>query len=191
MKRSELARAVRERVETGEPKRKIFDDLSQKGSPALTAALLAGAAGPGLRRRYSRLNSALVAIMLLGAALKIGAVVDAVRGLPLAAQVLLIALAPLINLLFLAEIARWRGYAYRIYGWLGVVSLLRSFRPDSIPTEGTGAILLFFLFLAITVSGIALSFYLAAKLFPDLGLFGARKDAAGSYRITEDPAATP
>lgn len=102
-----------------------------------------------------------------------------------AAQILLLLLAPLINLIFAFAIFRFSCSAYPIYPLLALSSLAKSFDSTEFPVEKLEQIL-FAIGALLLLLSIVLSYYLWRKLFPDSGWFNKpRRDASGNFQFSQ------
>jgi hypothetical protein len=173
-----LANTVRARLANGESRREVFAALSPSAGEPLVAFMIANVPTKANQEKFKTLNAVLVGLLILLAVMKIPAFILIAQNFPLVAAVFAGLFIPMLNVCMAWEVAHYRGYAYRMTGFLGCVGLLKTLgAPELWEQDATGWMIAGFYF-AVGIATIALSFYLAKKLYPDLGFRSARKNEA-------------
>lgn len=173
------------RLAQGQPKAGIFQALSGQGlSDRRLAWLLAARPHPVLVQRHARLIKAMVGISWFQFVLVLLLCLWATRSLGLIAGLLTSAVACGMVYVFIWGFRNNRAWVYTLSIVLGVLNL-----PEAVssvfekPVAGG-------LGLLMSLGLLALTWHVRARLFPDLGFGGARKQG-GAYRFTDPaPAAT-
>lgn len=167
------------RLAQGQPKADIFQALSGQGlSDRRLAWLLAARPHPVLVQRHARLIKALVGISWLQFVVALLVCLWATRSFGLIAGLLASAVACGIVYVFIWGFRNNRAWVYTLSIVLGVLNL-----PEAInsafekPAAGGFGLLLALALLALT-------WHARARLFPDLGFGGARKQG-GVHRFTD------
>jgi hypothetical protein len=167
------------RLTEGQPKAGIFQALSGQGlSDRRLAWLLASRPHPVLLQRHARLVNAMVCISWLQFVLVLILCLWATRSLGLLAGLVASAVGCGIVYVFIWGFRHHRAWVYTLSIVLGLLNL-----PEAIgsawakPVSGG-------LGLLMSLALLALTWHVRARLFPDLGVAGARKQN-GAYRFTD------
>jgi len=172
-RRAILKAAIKER-QAGKPAEEVYKTYQGQVRPNFALAFaIASVADPERKRRYAVLNYVLVALLVLVAVLKALSVVmfsNLSPGLMLGAVVL----GLIVPLYFAFAIARFDGRAYPF------LILLLLFNALNILFE-KGNWLLKLSDLVLPAAIIAVAFVAQRKIFPNVGPFGVKKSADGSY----------
>ena len=159
-RRAILKAAIKER-QTGKPAEEVYKTYQGQVRPNSALAMaIASVADPERKRHYAVLNYVLVALLVLLALsnLMAGAV-----------------LFGLGMLVFAFAIARFDGRVYPL------LFLLLLFNALNILVRGGGSGLLKLPDLVLLAAIIAVAFVAQRKIFPNVGPFGVKKSADGSY----------
>ncbi len=162
-------------LEHGRTKTQIFERLVAE-SPAKSATIaycIAAVPDQELRRKYLTHNAILCVLLVVYAALNL------YNGLPVQPDepTLFIAITTLIPLVFAYFVFRFHGGVYRLTGIWFSIDLLENLLLVGAP-DGLAVLELVALFAIIV-----LSFLIARRVFPQLGILGPKKDAMGMYRL--------
>lgn len=170
---------IDQRLTEGQPKAGIFQALSGQGlSDRRLAWLLASRPHPVLLQRHARLVHAMVCISWVQFALVLVLCWWATRSLGLLAGLVASAVGCGIVYVFIWGFRHNRAWVYTLSIVLGLLNL-----PEAIgsafakPVSGG-------LGLLMSLALLALTWHVRARLFPDLGVAGARK-RGGAYRFTD------
>ena len=157
----------------GRSREEIFKELSRK-SPSESAKFaycLASIPHSGLRHKYLKHNGVLFLLLL------------ALAGLSLASEwpidfrqpTLFLVIKIFVPVVFSYFVFRFHGGVYRLLGIWCLIDLTESL---FLLNFTTGASLSKVVFLVITIG---LAFFLARKVFPNLGILGPQQDTHGRY----------
>ena len=177
LKRRAILKAAIEERQAGKPAEEIYKTYQGQVRPNSALAMaIASVADPERKRRYALLNYVLVALLVLLALSNL-----------MAGPVRLV-LFGLCMLIFAFAIARFDGRVYP------VLFLLLLFNALNILVRGGGSWLLKLPDLVLLAAIIAVAFVAQRKIFPNVGPFGVKKSADGSYiwarRLAEANAAS-
>lgn len=125
------------------------------------------------RTRYLKHNALLCLLLMAYAVLTLAAELPIEFDQP----TLFILINTLLPLVFLYFVYRFHGGVYRIAGIWASMDLLEALLLTGAP-DGIATVRLLVIFLVA-----ALSFYLARKVFPNLGILGPKRDNSGSYLL--------
>lgn len=171
----EINRNIQKQLEDGKSREKIFQDLSAK-SPANAPKLaysLASIPYEGLRSKYLKHNALLFIFVLLLAGFSLAAEWP----IDFQQSTIFIVLKILIPLVFSYFVYQFHGGVYRLLGIWCIIDLSESILLLNF-TTGAGLSKV-----AVLVAVIFLAFYIAAKVFPNLGILGPKKDSQGRYLV--------
>lgn len=159
----------------GQSRRDIFNLLVSKDPAAAgkIAYCIASVPEEALRRKYLKQNALLCVLLVLCAVLNMES------GLPInpGEPTIFLVLTTTVPIVFSYFVYRFHGGVYRITALWFIVELLEIVLLTG-ASDGVAVLRLFTLFFIV-----ALSFYLARKVFPHLGLLGPKKDGTGHYQL--------
>ncbi len=160
-------------LEAGASREEIFSRLSNKNPEEATkyAYCIASVPTSTLRKKYLTLNG-LLAILFIAYSILI---VLAELPIDLNKPTIFILIKSLLPLVFSYFTFHFHGGAYRLMGLWCVYDLLENLLLTGVPST-VAAIKILVLFVCIV-----LSFFIARKVFPQLGVLGPKKDPAGNY----------
>lgn len=171
----EINSNIQKQLEDGKSRENIFQELTAD-SPANAPKLaysLASIPYAGLRSKYIKHNAFLFIFLLLLAGLSLAAEWP----IDFQQSTIFIVIKILIPLVFSYFVYHFHGGVYRLLGIWCIIDLLESLLLLDF-TTGVGlskvAVLIVIIFLA---------FFIAAKVFPNLGILGPKKDSQGRYLL--------
>ena len=171
----DISEQVMAALEKGRTKTDIFESLaaSMPSEAGKIAYCIASVPQTEMRKKYLFVN-AILCILLVAYSL-----LNAMSELPVepGEPTLFIVLTSLISLVFSYFVFRFHGGVYRLAGIWFLIDLLENILLTGAP-DGLSALILLVLF-AIVV----LSFLIARKVFPNLGILGPKKDVGGKYLL--------
>jgi hypothetical protein len=133
------------------------------------AKLIASTPDPLKRTKYQTLNNILLGLLVITIITKIliGMAVLSTVSLYLIPAAFLL---PIISILFAFEVAKFRGYIYKILGILAIAGILKM-----LSNIGKSDIILLSIDVCVSLIIACLAFFIGAKVFPNYGLFGPKK----------------
>ena len=169
----QVSNKITAELEAGVSREEIFSRLSQKKPEETTkyAYCIASIPTKTLRKKYLTLNALLAVLFVAYAVL----IVLAELPIDLNQPTIFILIKSLLPLVFAYFTFHFHGGAYRLMGIWCIYDLLENLLLTGVPTP-IAAIKLLVLFTVIV-----LSFYIARKVFPHLGILGPKKDPSGNY----------
>jgi hypothetical protein len=171
----ELNSNIQKQLEGGKSREGIFQELSRE-SPANAPKLaysLACIPYEGLRSEYLKHNALLFIFLLTLAGLSLAAEWP----IDFQQSTIFIVIKILIPLVFSYFVYHFHGGVYRLLGIWCVIDLSESLLLLNF-TTGAGLSKV-----AVLIAVIFLSFYIATKVFPNLGILGPKKDSQGRYLL--------
>ncbi|MCG8642931.1 MAG: hypothetical protein MI862_24610 [Desulfobacterales bacterium] len=173
MNMKEISGQVVARLQQGDSREKIYNALAGPApkDAGKIAYCIASVPDEQLRQGYIRHNAALVLLLIAYSILTL------ITGLPIdpEAPTLFLAIRTVIPLIFSYFVFHFHGGVYRVAGIWFVIDLLETILLTGVP-EILDAVKLLVLFATVV-----LMFLIARKVFPNLGVIGPKKDAAGHY----------
>lgn len=162
-------------LEKGHTRSDIFNSLvaDAPSEAGKIAFCIASVPEKELRKEYLIYN-AVLCVLLLGYAL-----LNAMSKLPVefGESTFFIMLTSLIPLVFSYFIFRFHGGVYRLAGIWFLIDLIEKILLTGSP-DGLAALILLVLFAIVS-----LSFLIARRVFPNLGILGPKKDSNGMYLL--------
>lgn len=173
MRIREITESVMAHLENGRTRKEIYASLVE-GNPkeaGKIAYCVTSVPDPGLRKKYLYHNALLCLFLVTYSALSL------IDGLPIGPEepTIFLALATLVPLIFAYFVFHFFGGVYRLAGIWFLIDLFETILLRGAP-DGIAVLRLLTLFFIVV-----LSFLLARKIFPLLGLWGPKKDVSGNY----------
>lgn len=161
----------------GKTDQEIYNELAESYYDKKGLALLITATvTPELKEKYSALNKVLLALLALSVIFKLLAVFTISMDLGEPWFLIMLLFAPLINLYFIYEIARYNAPVYRFCGLLIIVGAMQSIGKTK-ELDATSIIIT----IAFAAAIAGLSFYLDNNMFPNYRPNNLQKDSNGEY----------
>jgi len=176
MGKSQIFRQARDEVRAGQDRRKVFETYqSQISRPVQLAMVIATVPEPSRKEAHLLANSALVVLLVVAALTKLLSVFvlfPQFGPVPLIGMALIGIAMPV---LCAVEVARFNGQIYMILPIFCVAALMQVLihelnSPLGLIIDGS---------LILGIGG--LSLWIKAKVFPNIGLGGVKKDASGGF----------
>lgn len=171
----DISEQVMAALEQGRSRTDILKSLavSMPSEAGKIAYCIASVPRNEMRKKYVFLN-AVLCVLLVGYSL-----LNAMSELPVepGEPTLFIVLTSIIPLVFSYFIFRFHGGVYRLAGIWFLIDLLENVLLKGAP-DGLAALILLVLFVIV-----ALSFLIARKVFPNLGILGPKRDSNGNYLL--------
>ncbi len=162
-------------LERGRSKDEIFIALSAQmpADAGKVAYCIASVPEEALRHKYLRLNGILFLLLIACSILTL------LSGLPIeeGEPTIFLAITTGAPLLFSYFVFRFHGGVYRLAGIWFLIDLLENILLTGMP-DGIEALKVTALFFIVTGT-----FFIARKVFPNLGVLGPRKDHSGNYLL--------
>lgn len=180
LKKKEAIQLIEQKLAKGLKKRLILEELSEEYMDrSAIEKFVAMTIGEETKNKYRSLNILLVILLITVGIPKL--ILGIVILSEISVYATLIALfLPVINIIFAVEIYKFRGYAYKIVGFLGIFSIVKNI--NYIFTNGLWGLIEFLLVTTIIV----LAFYLGSKMFPNYTITGHKKDASDNWIFDDD-----
>jgi len=176
MGRSAILKAAIKERQAGKPAEEIYKTYQGQVRPdSALAMVIASVADPERKRRYAFLNYVLVGLLVLLALLKALNVLVTFSDLSPGLMVSAVVLGLIVPLAFAFGIARFDGRWYFLLIGLLVINALNILVRE----EGHWLSKLPDLILLAAI--IVLAIVVQRKIFPNVGLYGVKKSADGSY----------
>ena len=171
----EISEQVMAALEQGRTKGEIFKELvsSAPTEAGKIAYCIASVPQREVRKKYLNFNAVLCVLLVVYSLLNAMSELPVEPGEP----TLFIVLTSLIPLVFSYFVFRFHGGVYRLAGIWFLIDLIEKILLTGAP-DGLSALILLVLFAIV-----ALSFLIARKVFPNLGLLGPKKDENGNYLL--------
>jgi hypothetical protein len=181
--RKAVQRTIMDGRASGKTDQEIYYELSQEGYDKKAIALLVtGTVTAENKAKYKTYNNLLLALIGLTIILKVLMVFASSNG---EVSLLLVFIAPLINVLFFIGIAQYNAPVYRICGALTIVSLFVSGANEALrlleTADGSPNVMDIFVGLVLSALIVGFCFYLDRKLFPNFRPSKLKKDGNGEY----------
>lgn len=171
----DISEQVMAALEQGRSKQEIFNSLvsSAPAEAGKIAFCIASVPQTEMRKKYLFAN-ALLCILLV-----CYSILNAMSELPVEPDepTLFIVLTSLVPLIFAYFVFRFHGGVYRLTGIWFLIDLLENVLLKGAP-DGLSTLILLVVFAIV-----ALSFLIARKVFPNLGILGPKKDSNGKYLL--------
>lgn len=171
----EVSNKVLYALEEGHSRDEVYNMLSsaKPADAGKIAYCIASVPTHELRQKYLRFNAALCLLLL------IYPVINLVSELPIdfSQPTLFILIRCVLPLVFAYFVFRFHGGIYRLAGIWFLLDLVESLLLTGAP-DGMAAVKLLVLFVIVW-----LSFTIARKVFPNLGIIGPRKNQDGTYML--------
>jgi len=178
MSNREILNQARTEVLAGRDRQAVFAAYrAQVKKPQQLATVIASVAAPDRRRHWQIPNWILVVLLGIGAASKAVVLFQSLSGGGLALGLMIAGLGILVPLACAVEVARFNGAIYGLLAFLCALNLwlvLSEERGNDVAT----AVDVGFIVVVLVLSQI-----IKARVFPSLGLTGARRDAAGQFML--------
>ncbi len=171
----DISEQVMAALEQGRSRNDIFQSLASSAptEAGKIAYCIASVPEAEKRKQYLMLNGVLCVLLVVYSALNAMAELPVEPGEP----TLFIVLTSLIPLVFAYFVFRFHGGVYRLAGLWFSIDFLENILLKGAP-DGLSALKL------LTLFGIVfLSFLIAKKVFPNLGILGPKKDSGGKYLL--------
>lgn len=174
-----ISHSITTELEAGLSREEIFSRLSttEPESVSKYAYCIASIPTRRLRSKYLKLNGLLAVLFVCYTVL----IILSELPIDLNKPTIFILIKSLLPLVFAYFTFHFHGGAYRLMGWWCAYDLLENLLLSGAPTP-VAALKLLILFAIIV-----LSFYIARKVFPNLGILGPKKDKAGRYILAGSP----
>lgn len=171
----DISEQVMAALEKGRSRSDIFKSLvsSAPSEAGKIAYCIASVPHNEMRKKYLFFNAVLCILLVVYSFLNAMAELPVEPGEP----TLFIALTSLIPLVFSYFVFRFHGGVYRLAGVWFLIDLLENVLLKGAP-DGLSALILMVLFVIVV-----LSFLIARKVFPNLGILGPKKDTSGNYLL--------
>ena len=182
--RKQLYKVIEKRVLAGELKAAIYADYSDELDAKLVARVLAQIPTPERRKQFSLLNWVLIVAIGILAAIKL-LVVTLLVLTEIPKGAVLILLAPLINILLIWAVAKFRGVGYLLvvaFGLTGLSKVIEGFEKGSHPID----LVINSASLVCVLVSIALAAVLMKKLLPQTSFFLTPKKNQAGHPIFEE-----
>jgi len=171
----DISEQVMAALEQGRSRAEIFKSLATS-MPAETGKIaycIASVPQKEMRKKYLFFNATLCVLLVVYSLL------NAMSELPVAPgePTLFIVLTSLIPLVFSYFVFRFHGGVYRLAGIWFLIDLVEKILLTGAP-DGVAALIIILLFAIV-----ALSFLIAKKVFPNLGILGPKKDTDSNYML--------
>jgi hypothetical protein len=171
----EINSNIQKQLESGKSREKIFQELT-RDSPANAPKLaysLASIPYESLRSKYLKHNALLFIFLVMLAGLSLAAEWP----IDFQQSTIFIVIKILIPLVFSYFVYHFHGGVYRLLGIWCIIDLFESLLLLDF-TTGVGLSKM-----AVLIALIFLAFYIAVKVFPNLGILGPNKDSQGRYLV--------
>ncbi len=171
----DITEKVMAELQQGRSRREVFNNLIsiEPAGAGKIAYCIASVPKEELRQKYIKQNAILCILLIVCSVLNLKA------GLPInpGDPTIFLVLGSAVPLVFSYFVYRFHGGVYRLAGIWFIVDLLETLLLTGAP-DGTAILRLFTLFFIVL-----LSFSLARKVFPNLGILGPGKDGSGHYYL--------
>ncbi len=176
IKLKEISEIVAREREAGKTDQEIYNQLSPVYDNKKRLALaITGTVTTELKEKYKVYNNLLIGLLTVGAITKVLSVLGLVVNAGSPWFLLLLFIAPLLNLLFAYYVAQYQAHIYRACGLLMLINSMQILNMKEVTPTGMVIALLFAGCIA------ALSFFLDFKMFPDFKPNKLQKDSNGEY----------
>lgn len=170
----ELHNTITAELESGKQRGFLYKELSEK-KPEHSAriAYVIGCVAPAdKRQKHLKINAVLTLLLVLNA------VFCVLAELPINLQdpTLFIVLKTVVPLVFCYFVFRFLGAVYRFIGLWSLIDFLETILTSPATDNTFVAFKMIIVFLVMTIS-----WYIARKVFPNLGFIGPKKDESGHY----------
>lgn len=173
----EVQKIIQEKILANIPRQEILNELSEQYYDKNSISMMiASTVDPQLKKKYKSLNNILLVILVFIIISKI------IEGIVLMSSLtsFMIPFAfviPTLLLLLIFQISKFIGTIYSFVGLMAIAGIFQSI--SYFPEVGFFVIINIVLCLIVSI----LSFYLKKKLFPNLGLWGLKKDKEGNITL--------
>jgi hypothetical protein len=171
----DISEQVMAALEQGRSRTDIFKSLaaSMPSEAGKIAYCIASVPRNEMRKKYLFSNAVLCVLLVGYSLLNLMSELPVEPGEP----TLFIVVTSLTSLVFSYFVFRFHGGVYRLAGIWFSIDLLENILLAGAP-DGLSALILLVLFVIVV-----LSFLIARKVFPNLGILGPKKDAGGTYLL--------
>ena len=175
----EINKTIKSELDKGVPRLTILNALSEVYYDKKTIArLIASTPDPLKKSKYQPLNNILLGLLVITIIIKIliGMAVLSTVSLYLIPAAFLF---PLISILFAFEVAKFRGYIYKILGILAIAGILKM-----LSNIGESDMVLLLIDVSVSLIIACLAFFIGAKVFPNYGFLGPKKGSDGDILLS-------
>ena len=171
----EITNTITAKLENGLSKKEIFAQYVQQSPAEATkyAYCIASIPSAALRKKYLKINSLLLVLLVAYAALTVLAALP----IDVTKPTIFLLLRTLVPIIFAYFVFYFHGGVYRIITLWCLFDLVEDLLLTGAPTM-TAALKLLTLFFIIVIS-----WFISRKVFPNLKIFGPKQDGDGRYLL--------
>jgi hypothetical protein len=173
--KKELNKLAGQLIQSGKTKQEAFEELSNQYYESDTIARIIGSIpSQETKQKFKVINNVLFILLIVSAVLKVISVIPLLLD-TMTGGIIVMLIAPLINIFFAVHVKKMRGEIYLALGILATAGILKTLQ--NVLEVGPIALIDTTVIVAICI----LAFYIKSKAFPNFGFSGIKKGKNGEY----------